>query len=134
MAEFIMKDLVNKRGLDWYIESCATSREEIGNDMSSSAKRCLSKHGVPYEKRSARRMEFTDYYYFDMIIAMDRWNVRNIMDLIGSDTDGKVSMMMSHCGEDRDVDDPWYTGDYETAYADISRGCESLMDELLRGS
>ena len=131
MAEFIMKDMVAKRGLrDFYIESCATSTEELGCDMYPPAKRCLTSHGIPFEHRSARQMTRGDYDRFDMIIAMDSWNIRNMKHFIGDDPGRKVSLMMSHCGKDDDVTDPWYSGDFETTYNDITEACTALLDSL----
>ena len=131
MAEFIMKDMAAKRGLkDFHIESCATSTEEIGCDIYPPAKRCLTSHGISFEHRSARQMTSGDYGRFDMIIAMDSWNVRNMRHFVGSDPEGKVSLMMSHCGKEDDVTDPWYSGDFETTYNDITEACTALLDSL----
>ncbi len=132
MAEFIMKDLVAKRGMegDFHIESCATSTEELGCDMYPPAKRELDRRGVPYARRSARQMTADDYGRFDMIIAMDRWNLRNMQRFVGGDPDGKVSLMMSHAGEDRDVDDPWYSGDFGRTFDDLTRACTRLLDSV----
>lgn len=131
MAEFIMKDMVSKRNLkDFHIESCATSTEELGNDLYPPAKRCLSSHGIPFEHRSARQMTSKDYDRFDMIIAMDSWNIRNMRYFVNGDPERKVSLMMSHCGKDGDVDDPWYSGDFETTYNDITEACGALLDSL----
>ncbi len=128
MAEFIMKDIVTRDGTSdhFHIESCATSNEEIGNDIYPPVKRILDKHGVRYENRSARRMKSDDYSRFDMIIAMDHWNIRNMSGFVGKDPDGKVSLMMSFAGKDTDVDDPWYTGDFERTYGEIRLACEGL--------
>ena len=131
MAEFIMKDMAAKRGLrDIYVESCATSTEELGNDIYPPAKRCLSSHGIPYERRSARQMTSKDYDRFDMIIAMDSWNIRNMRYFVNGDPEKKVSLMMSHCGKDTDVADPWYSGDFETTYNDLTEACGALLDTL----
>ncbi len=131
MAEFVMKDLVSRKGLSdsYYIESCATSSEELGHDMYPPAKRELDARGVPYTRRSARRMTPGDYERFDMIVAMDRQNLRNMRPFVGDDPDGKVSLMMSHAGEDRGVDDPWYSGDFSRTYRDVLRACEGILRE-----
>ena len=133
MAEFIMKDLVSKRGLsdDFYIESCATSTEELGNDIYPPAKRCLKAHGIPFESGSARQMTSDDYDRFDMIIAMDSWNIRNMRRFVNGDPEKKVSLMMEHCGMGRDVADPWYTGDFERTFRDITEACGALLDSIL---
>lgn len=131
MAEFIMKDLAAKRGMeDIHIESCATSTEELGCDMYPPAKRELDRRGVLYTRRSARQMTKADYGRFDMIIAMDRWNIRNMQRFVGDDPEGKVSLMMSHAGEDRDVDDPWYSGDFARTFDDISKACACILDSM----
>ena len=130
MAEFIMRDMVRKRGLDVYVESCATSTEELGNDIYPPARRCLERHGIPYGHRCARQMKTSDYDDFDMIIAMDSWNIRNMRHFVGNDPDNKVSLMMSHCGKDCDVVDPWYTGDFERTFRDISEACEGLLRDI----
>ena len=132
MAEFIMKDLVARRGLQsrYYIESCATSTEELGNDIYPPAKRCLSSHEISYEHRSARQMTSDDYDRFDMIIAMDSQNLRNMRRFVGDDPGKKVSLMMEHCGKGGNVADPWYTGDFERTYEDITEACSALLDKL----
>ena len=132
MAEFIMKDQVRKRGLSdgFLIESCATSTEELGCDMYPPAKRELDRRGVPYSQRAARQMTRADYGRFDMIVAMDRWNIRNMRQFVGDDPEGKVSLMMSHAGEDGDVADPWYTGDFSVTYSDLLRACEGILKGL----
>lgn len=129
MAEAILKDMASKRELDWYVESCATSNEEIGNDIYPPARRCLSEHGIRPERRRARRMTVDDYLLFDLIIAMDTQNLRNMRPFVGNDPEHKVSLMMSHCGEDKNVADPWYTGDFEGTFDDIERACEGLIRE-----
>ena len=133
MAEFIMKDLVRKRDISdrFEIESCATSTEELGNDIYPPAKRCLSSHGIPFERRSARQMTKADYDRYDIIIAMDSANIYNTRRFVGDDPDEKVSMMMSYCGKDKDVADPWYTGDFERTFDDISEACEGLLESLI---
>ena len=135
MAEFIMKDVVNRNGCSdmFEIESCATSTEEIGNDIYPPAKAELDRHGVAYTRRAARRMRYCDYENFDMIVAMDAQNLRNMRGFVGDDPDGKVSLMMSHAGEDRGVADPWYTGDFSKTYADLRRSCEAIFDKLVNG-
>ena len=131
MAEFILKDMVRSRGLEdsFYIESAAVSTEEIGNSMYPPAKRCLNAHGIPFDRnRTARRITRADYDRFDLIICMDRMNLRWLKYIIPDDPQDKVRLMMSYAGIDRDVADPWYTGDFETTFRDITLACESLLD------
>lgn len=132
MAEFVMKDLVRKKGLehDFEIASCATSNEEIGNDIYPPVKRVLDKHGISYERRKARRMTSDDYRHYDMIVCMDRQNMRNMRPFVGNDPDNKVSMMLAHIDEDRDVDDPWYTGDFERTFRELFEACGAILEEL----
>ena len=133
MAEFILKDLVNRRGLQdrFYIESAAVSTEEIGNSIYPPAKRCLSAHGIPFDKsKTARQVTRADYDRFDLIICMDRMNLRWLKYIIPNDPAGKVHLMMSYAGQDRDVADPWYTGDFETTYRDLTEATEKLLEQL----
>ena len=134
MAEFIMKKLVADRGLsdDFYIESCATSNEEIGNDVYPPAKDELRRWGIPFTKRCARRMTPADYDMFDFIVAMDYQNLRNMERFVNGDPEKKVSLMMSHAGEDRAVADPWYTDNFSVTYDDLRRACEGLLEEIIR--
>ena len=131
MAEFIMKDIVQRSGRDdFIIGSCATSTEEIGCDIYPPAKRTLDIHGIQYETRMARQMTSDDYDKHDLIIAMDRNNIRNMSRFIKGDPDGKVSLMMDEVGRHIDVADPWYTGDFEATWQDVNIGCRALLKEL----
>ena len=131
MAEFVMKDLVEKAGrsADFEIASAAVSTEEIGNDIYPPAKRTMTVHGVPFSRRGARQVTKSDYLHYDAIICMDRSNLRWLARIIGEDTAGKVSLLMDHAGESRDVADPWYTGDFEATYRDVLHGCEALLEK-----
>lgn len=132
MAEFIMKDIVRKHGFDdVIIESCATSTEEIGNDIYPPAKRELEHHGISYKSRSARQMTSSDYGDYDYIVAMDRNNLRNMKRFVGNDPENKVSLMMDFAGEHRDVADPWYSGDFEKTFNEISEACEAFFRDIL---
>jgi len=134
MAEFIFKDLIASRGLkeQFYVESAAVSTEEIGNSIYPPAKRCLSFHGIPFDtSKTARQITRADYDRFDLIILMDRMNLRWLKYIIPDDPAGKVRMMMSYAGKDRDVADPWYTGDFETTYRDLVEATGKLLEDLL---
>ena len=137
MAEFIFKDMVEKRGMaeDFYVESCATSTEEIwngiGNPVYPPAKRELAKHGISCEGKRARQVTKADYDNFDILVCMDNNNIRNIKWIIPSDPQNKICKLMSFTGGDANVADPWYTGDFETTYNDILKGCEALLEYLL---
>ena len=133
MAEFIMKDLVSRRGLspDIYIESAATSREELGNDMYPGAKAKLRAVGVPFERREARQITVRDYARFDHIIVMDSFNLRNIQRIIPADPNGKIRRLLDFTDrKKKDIADPWFSDDFDTAYRDILLGCEGLLDAL----
>ena len=132
MAECIFKELVKERGLEnaFRIESAAVSDEERGNPIYPPAKRCLAKHGIPFDQdKRARRVTLSDYDRFDRIICMDASNLRWIRWIIPEDPEGKIRLMMSYTGVNRDVADPWYTGDFEAAYRDILEGCKALLEK-----
>lgn len=132
MAEFVMKKMVEDAGLSdvVVVESAATSREELGNDTHPGTKRVLDEHGIPYTKRHARQITRSDYGEFDYIIGMDRYNMSNMRRAFGGDPDGKLSLMMEWAGYERDVADPWYTGDFETTYDDVEAGCTALLQHI----
>ena len=129
MAEFIMKKMVADahRNDDFEIASMATSTEEIGNDMYPPAQRCLRTHGVPFAHREARQITPADYHYYDRIFVMDRNNLRWLQMLGIGDTDGKVSLLMTLAGQQRDVADPWYTDNFEQTYRDICTALPHLL-------
>ena len=130
MAEFYMKHIVNKAGLtdSIYIESAATSREEIGNDTHYGSKQKLDEMDIPYTRRKARQVTMYDYRNFDYLIIMDENNARNLRLIIDDDVDHKVYKAMMFVGESRDVKDPWYTGNFDETYDDISRSCDALLE------
>ncbi|MDO4824414.1 MAG: low molecular weight protein-tyrosine-phosphatase [Bacteroidales bacterium] len=133
MAEFVFRKMVKDCGRedDFYIESAAVSDEEYGNPIYPPARRCMSQHGIPFDSsKTARTMTRRDYEAFDLIIIMDGSNRRWLRYIIGEDTQDKVRMMMSFVGENRDVADPWYTGDFERTYQDVSRACKSLLSQF----
>lgn len=130
MAEFILKDLVKKKGLEdeYYIESAAVSDEEYGNPIYPPAKKCLREHGIPFDPaKTARTITAADYDSFDQIICMDSSNLRWLKRIIGEDPDGKVHLMMSYLDSSKDVADPWYTGDFEKTYSDIIAACNAMI-------
>ncbi len=129
MAEFMMKQLVREQGreAEFEIDSVATSTEEIGNDMYPPAQRCLRAHGVPFEHRGARQITTADFQRADLVLVMDRNNLRWLRMLGFNNEDEKVRLLMSLAGEERDVADPWYTGDFERTYDDIAMALPSLL-------
>ena len=132
MAEFVMKDLVEKNGVseEFEIASATTSTEEIGNPVYPPAKRKLNEHGISCEGKTARQMTKEDYTYYDYIIAMDRINIRNMTKFAGNDPDNKISLLMDFTSHLKDVADPWYTGDFETTWNDVYEGCVGILNRL----
>lgn len=146
MAEFVMKDLLKKAGLEnqFHIASAATSTEEIGNPVYPPARRKLAEHGIDCAGKVSRQLTQADYGQYDLLIGMDRANLRNMHRICGSDPAGKLHLLMDYAGcregvaaepEERlyggEIADPWYTGDFEAAYRDVLAGCRGLL-ELLR--
>ena len=128
MAEFIFKKLVQAKGLSdaYYVESAATSTEEIGNDMYPPAKRKLKEKGVPFSLRQARQVRYDEYEKWDYIIGMDKWNMQNLKRIFKTDPQEKVHSLLKN----RDVADPWYTDDFERAYEDIYQGCTEWLERI----
>ena len=134
MAEFVLKDMVRKRGLEdrFEIASAATSREELGNPVYPPARRKLAENGIACHGHQAWQMTRGDYARYDQIICMDRQNLRNVSRITGGDPDGKLSLLLDHterAGEE--VADPWYTGNFDAAWRDVTEGCRGLLAELL---
>ena len=132
MAEFVLKDMVKKNGAskEFEIASAATSTEEIGNSVYPPAKRKLKEHGISCEGKTARQMTKADYAYYDYIIAMDRFNLRNMTRFAGNDPDNKVSLLMDFTNRPGDVADPWYTGDFDATWNDVYEGCVGILKKL----
>jgi protein-tyrosine phosphatase len=132
MAEFVMKDLVSKAGLDdqFYIESAATSTEEIGNGVYPPAKRKLAEHGIACKGKTAHQMTRNDYQRFDLLIGMDTWNLRNMNRICGGDPEGKIRLLLDYTNRPGDVADPWYTGNFEATWRDVFEGCTLLLKDL----
>lgn len=132
MAEFVMKDLVAKAGREdeFYIESAATSTEEIGNGVYPPARWKLSEHGIKCSGKTARQMTRADYDRFDLIVGMDEWNLRNMHHICGGDPEGKIHLLMDFTKRPGDVDDPWYTRDFEATWRDVLEGCQGILSEI----
>ena len=132
MAEFVVKDLVQKAGLTdhFYIESAATSTEEIGNEVYPPAKRKLAEHGISCKGKTARQMTRSDYQRFDLLIGMDDWNIRNMTRIAGGDPEGKIHKLLDYTARKGDVADPWYTGDFDATWRDVTEGCGELLKSL----
>ena len=134
MSEFVFKDIVKKHGLEnrVYIESAATSSEEIGNPVYPPARRELAKHGISCDGKTARQLTRADYDRWDLIIGMEQRNIRNMHRIFGGDLQGKVRLLMEFAGSSEEIADPWYTGDFSGVYEQIVRGCEGLAEEIAR--
>ena len=134
MAEFVMKDLVKKAGLasQFQIASAATSREEIGNPVYPPARRKLAEHGISCSGHTARQLTNSDYEEYDLLIGMDKTNLRDMYRICGGDFAGKMSLLMDYTDHPRDVADPWYTEDFEATWQDVLEGCQGLLKELLQ--
>lgn len=134
MCEFVMKDMVRKAAVEdkFYIESAATSRDEIGNDTHPGTKRKLTEVGIPFTKRRARQVTRRDYDEFDYLVIMDEENQRGLNHIIGSDPDGKVFKLLEFAGKDRDIADPWYTGNFDDTYDDAVEGVTAFMKYLMK--
>ena len=132
MAEFVMKDLVEKAGVaqQFLIESAATSTEEIGNSVYPPARRKLAEHGISCQGKTARQMTRLDYGRYDLLIGMDSWNIRNMRAISGGDPEGKIRMLMDYTNRPGDVADPWYTGDFEATWCDVLEGCQGIIRSL----
>ncbi len=133
MAEFVMKDIVSKAGLaaQFDIASAATSTEEIGNPVYPPARRKLAEHGISCEGKTARQVTRRDYEKYDLLIAMDHNNLRNLRRMLGEDSENKIHLLMDYTDRPGEVADPWYTGDFEETWRDISEGCAGLLNQLI---
>ena len=132
MAEFVMKDLVEKAGLAdvFTIASAATSTEEIGNPVYPPARRKLAEHGIRCDGHSARQLRKADYADWDLLIGMDSANFRNMNRICGGDPEGKIHLLLDYADRPGDVADPWYTGNFEATWRDVNNGCLGLLAAL----
>lgn len=139
MAEFIFRELVREEGLTdcFLISSAATSTEEIrngiGNPVYPPAREKLSEHGIDCSGKRAVQLKAEDYETYDYLIGMDEMNIRNTKRMLGGDPEGKIYKLLTFAGKNRDISDPWYTGDFETTYQDVMEGCAGLL-RFLRDS
>ena len=133
MAEFVMKDMVKKAGLEsrFQIASAATSTEETGNPVHRGTREKLRQVGISCAGKTARQLTRSDYAAYDYLIGMDTWNIRNMHRMLGGDPDKKIYKLLEFAGSTQDVADPWYTGDFETTYQDVVAGCQGLLSKLI---
>ena len=132
MAEFVMKDLVKKAGLEheFTIASAATSTEEIGNPVYPPARRKLAEHGITCAGHAARQLRRADYDRWDYLVGMDSANLRNMHRICGGDPVGKISLLLDWTNRPGSVADPWYTGDFEATWQDVLEGCRNLLEQI----
>lgn len=132
MAEFVMKRLVKDAGREgeFCIESAATSAEEAGNPVYPPSKRKMAENGIDCSGKRARQLIRKDYATWDLIIGMDRYNRRNMLNLFGGDPEGKVHLLLDFTDTPCDVEDPWYTGDFDATWNDCMKGCTELLKRL----
>ena len=136
MAEFVMKDLVEKQGLGarFEIASAATSTEELGNPVYPPARRKLAEHGIGCAGHAARQLRREDYDRYDYLVGMDSANLRNMRRICGGDPQEKLHLLMDFTDRPGDVADPWYTGDFESTWRDVLEGCRGLLARLKEGN
>ena len=129
MAEFVMKDMARKAGLEdkFVIESRAARRDELGNDTHYGTKAKLRQMEIPFAKRKATLLSKSDYDVYDYLIAMDTENVRDMLRLFGGDPGRKIFLLLDFAGETREVADPWYTGNFDETFDDVVKGCTGLL-------
>ena len=132
MAEFVMKDLVKQAGLEgqFQIASAATSTEEIGNPVYPPARRKLAEHGISCAAKTARQLTKADYARYDLLIGMDRANIRNMNRICGGDPEEKIKLLLDYTDRPGDVADPWYTGDFDATWRDVLEGCQKLLERI----
>lgn len=132
MAEYVMKDLVQKAGLEeqFEIASAATSTEELGNPVYPPAQRKLAEHGIGVAGKTSRQLKNSDYEEFDLLIGMDRGNLRSMYQICGGDYADKMHLLMEFTDRPGDIADPWYTDDFEATWKDVLAGCQGLMEYL----
>ena len=136
MAEFILKDMVSRRGIAdrFEIASAATSTEEIwngvGNPVYPPARKELARHGISCDGKRAVQLKAEDYDYYDFLIGMDSMNLRNMERMTGHEKSDKMKLLLEYAGINRDVRDPWYTSRFDETYKDVVMGCQAFLDYL----
>ena len=134
MAEFVLKDLVRKRNLsnEFYIKSSATSSEELGNGVHYGTIKKLNDVGIPVETRKATKLDKSDYDKYDYILGMEKSNIKNILRIVGNDSQHKIYRLLDFSNNPRDIADPWYTGNFDITYNDILEGCIAFLDYICK--
>lgn len=134
MAQFVFQNMVNKKGLtqQFHINSAATSREEIGSGPHYGTEQKMREEGIPILPHRAVQMTKRDYQEYDYLLGMDQWNIRNMLRIAGGDPDGKIRKLLDFGEHPRDIADPWYTGNFDRTYEDVTEGCKALLEFLER--
>ena len=134
LAEFVFRDIVKKAGKekDYYIESSATSTEELGNPVYRHTAKILDRLGIDYSNKRAQKLTMKDYDNYDLFIGMDKNNLRDMNSILGGDKEGKIKLLLSFAGREEDVADHWWTRDFEKSYQDILEGCSALFNQLTK--
>lgn len=132
MAEFVFRDLVQKRGLgeQYEVASAATSAEEIGNGVHYGTRDKLREHGVSTAGKRAVQLERGDYQKYDLLVGMETRNLTDMRRITGGDPEGKLYRLLDFSARPRDIADPWYTGNFDLTYDDVLEGCEALLKKL----
>ena len=132
MCESVMTHLVTQQNLThkYRIFSAATSRDEIGNSPHYGTVNKLKQIGIPVVPHRAVQMTKADYKQYDYLIGMDTANIRNMTRIAGGDQEGKIHKLLSFAGSNRDIADPWYTGNFDETYADVLEGCTAFLEYL----
>lgn len=133
MAEFLMKDLVEKNKVShlFHIESCACHTDALGCRPHRGTREKLKEVGISTDGKIARLISYDDYGNFDYIIGMDRYNLYDMEYKFRGDPENKVKLLLEYAGISRDVSDPWYTGDFDATYNDCVLGCKALFDYIM---
>ena len=134
MAEFVFKHLARQRGVEtaFYVDSSATSTEELGNPVHPGTRRKLAQVGIPCGDHRARQLRQDEYGKFDLLIGMDEANLRNMRRMLGGDPEGKIHALLDYAGRTGEsIADPWYTGNFDETYEDVLAGCQGLLEHLL---
>lgn len=132
MCQFVLQDMVNRAGIaeQFDIDSRATSTEELGNPPHRGAVRKLREVGILVLPHRAAQVTWEDYLASDYLIGMDAWNMKNLHRMLKGDPEGKLYKLLTFAGSDRDIADPWYTGDFDQTYEDVAAGCEGFLEYL----
>lgn len=133
MAEFVLKDMVYKKELqgEFFIESAATSDEEVGNPVHYGTRKKLASVGISVDGKYSRQLIKEDYEKYDYILGMEEYNIKSILKIVGDDREGKVYRLLDFSDNPRDIADPWYTHNFDATYDDIVEGCKAFLQRLV---